>query len=599
MGKEVKSMNNVKVRTKLIIVMLAAFLAMTACVVFSTESMKAMQTKALETIESDKRASYDEMIQNQVDNVISLCQNIYTQYEAGVYTREEAKKLAADEIRQLRYGDGGYFWVDQYDGTNVVLLGSQTEGTNRLETKDGNGYQMVKEIIRVGKQADGGFTDYVYPKEGETDNQPKRSYSKAFAPFEWVIGTGNYTDYIDEKIDGIRSEYAAYVLSREGIFIGLVIAVEVLLIILLIVITRSITVPLKKAVVSIKTMGRGDFSQPTAPALLKRKDDFGQLSVFLENMRCEVGTLIGEVKGQASNISGMVEEIDENVRSLDHEIEEVSATTQELAAAMEETAASSQQIDAMSHEIETAAKSIATRSQDGALEADSIRDRAVVIKDTTQKKYEHTHEIHEDISDHLTKALEDIKIVDQIGILAESIMGITAQTNLLALNASIEAARAGEAGKGFAVVAEQIRVLAEQSKETVSNIQEVTQSVVGAVDNLAGDSARLLEFVGTDVVQNLEDFSQMADSYNDDAQKVDELVTDFSASSEELLASISGIMNGIGDVSKAASEGASGTTDIAQKTTVVVGKSSDIKEKASKAHASADVLKSQVEKFIV
>ena len=198
-----------------------------------------------------------------------------------------------------------------------------------------------------------------------------------------------------------------------------------------------------------------------------------------------------------------------------------------------------------------------------------------------------------------TKALEDIKIVDQIGILAESIMGITAQTNLLALNASIEAARAGEAGKGFAVVAEQIRVLAEQSKETVSNIQEVTQSVVGAVDNLAGDSARLLEFVGTDVVQNLEDFSQMADSYNDDAQKVDELVTDFSASSEELLASISGVMNGIGDVSKAASEGASGTTDIAQKTTVVVEKSSDIKEKASKAHASADVLKSQVEKFIV
>ena len=161
MGKEVKSMNNVKVRTKLIIVMLAAFLAMTACVVFSTESKKAMQTKALETIESDKRASYDEMIQNQVDNVISLCQNIYTQYEAGVYTREEAKKLAADEIRQHRYGDGGNFCVDQYDGTNVVLLGSQTEGTNRLETKDGNGYQMVKEIIRVGKQADGGFTDYV------------------------------------------------------------------------------------------------------------------------------------------------------------------------------------------------------------------------------------------------------------------------------------------------------------------------------------------------------------------------------------------------------------------------------------------------------
>ena len=105
MGKEVKSMNNVKVRTKLIIVMLAAFLAMTACVVFSTESIKAMQTKALETIESDKRASYDEMIQNQVDNVISLCQNIYTQYEAGVYTREEAKKLAEEKLQQSGMDD--------------------------------------------------------------------------------------------------------------------------------------------------------------------------------------------------------------------------------------------------------------------------------------------------------------------------------------------------------------------------------------------------------------------------------------------------------------------------------------------------------------
>ena len=98
-----------------------------------------------------------------------------------------------------------------------------------------------------------------------------------------------------------------------------------------------------------------------------------------------------------------------------------------------------------------------------------------MIKDTTQKKYEHTHEIHEDISDHLTKALEDIKIVDQIGILAESIMGITAQTNLLALNASIEAARAGEAGKGFAVVADEIRKLADESRNTANGIQNIVR----------------------------------------------------------------------------------------------------------------------------
>ena len=59
-----------------------------------------------------------------------------------------------------------------------------------------------------------------------------------------------------------------------------------------------------------------------------------------------------------------------------------------------------------------------------------------------------------EISGSLIQALEEAKVVEQIEVLAQSIMGITAQTNLLALNASIEAARAGEAGKGFAVVAD-------------------------------------------------------------------------------------------------------------------------------------------------
>ena len=155
--REEQFMNNVKVQTKLIIVMLATIVALVLCAVISSESMKQLQSKALETLEADERASYDEQIKQQVDNVISLCQTIYDQYQAGVYTEEEAKKLAADEIRQLRYGDAGYFWVDQYDGTNVVLLGNDTEGTNRMETKDANGYQMVKEIIRVGQEADGGY----------------------------------------------------------------------------------------------------------------------------------------------------------------------------------------------------------------------------------------------------------------------------------------------------------------------------------------------------------------------------------------------------------------------------------------------------------
>ena len=595
--REEQFMNNVKVQTKLIIVMLTTIVALVLCAVISSESMKQLQSKALETLEADERASYDEQIKQQVDNVISLCQTIYDQYQAGVYTEEEAKKLAADEIRQLRYGDAGYFWVDQYDGTNVVLLGNDTEGTNRMETKDANGYQMVKEIIRVGQEADGGYTDYVFPKEGETEPSPKRSYSKAFEPFGWVIGTGNYTDYIDDQVASIEKDFSSYVTGRMTLFIISTLIEGIIVVLLLIMIIISIIRPLKKCISSIGVMEQGDFSMGTA--LLKRRDDFGKLAASLESMRNEMSGLIGEVKSQATEITRMVQEIDDNIQALDEEIENVSATTEELAAGMEETAASSEEINAMSHEIESAAKSIATRSQDGATEADDIRDRAVGIKKTTTENDERTKAIHAEINEGLTKALEDIKVVDQIGVLAESIMEITGQTNLLALNASIEAARAGEAGKGFAVVADEIRVLAEQSKAAVVHIQDVTKNVVESVTNLADGAKKLLEFVGTDVVDSFAGFSDMADSYSNDAGSIDALVTDFSASSEQLLASINGVMDAIGEVSKAATEGATGTNDIAEKTGVVVEKAAEIKEKAEAAHHAADKLQQNVEHFIV
>ena len=592
-------MNNVKVQTKLAIVMLATIVALVLCAVISSESMKQLQSKALETMEADERESYDEQIKQQVDNVVSLCQTIYDQYQAGVYTEEEAKKLAADEIRQLRYGDGGYFWVDQYDGTNVVLLGNDTEGTNRMETKDANGYQMVKEIIRVGQEAEGGYTDYVFPKEGETEPSPKRSYSKAFEPFEWVIGTGNYTDYIDDKVASIEKDFTSYVTNKRTTFIISTIIEGAVVVFLLILIILSIIKPLKKCISSIGVMEQGDFSQALGTALLKRRDDFGKLAGSIESMRTEMNGLIGEVKSQATEITGMVQEIDTNIQALDEEIENVSATTEELAAGMQETAASSEEINAMSHEIESAAKSIATRSQDGAMEADDIRDRAVSIKKTTTENDKRTKAIHAEINEGLTKALEDIKVVDQIGVLAESIMEITGQTNLLALNASIEAARAGEAGKGFAVVADEIRVLAEQSKAAVVHIQDVTKNVVESVTNLADGAKKLLEFVGTDVVDSFAGFSDMADSYSNDAGSIDGLVTDFSASSEQLLASINGVMDAIGEVSKAATEGATGTNDIAEKTGIVVEKAAEIKEKAEAAHAAADRLQKNVEHFIV
>lgn len=592
-------MNNIKVRTKLVIVMVIALIALALCAVISNTSLSGLGNNALDIIENDMRSSYDEQIKAQVDNVISLCQSIYNRYEKGEYTLDEAEKLAADQIRDLRYGNNGYFWVDTYDGTNVVLLGNDTEGTNRMDAVDTNGFAYIQAIINAGKQEDGGFTDYVFPREGETESSPKRAYSKAFEPFGWVLGTGNYTDDIDDDVLDVKNEFSSYESNSRMAIIGIAVVMEVILISVLTLITVSIVKPLKKSLAHIEEIAQGDFSKEFEQDLLKRKDDFGQLADSLEKMRSEMNELIGEVKSEALEITGMVQEIDTSLQALDDQIENVSATTEELAAGMEETAASSEEINAMSHEIESAAKSIAERSQDGANEADEIRERAVKIKKDTDENDRRTRSIHEEINESLTKALDDIKVVDQINVLAKSIMDITGQTNLLALNASIEAARAGEAGKGFAVVADEIRVLAEQSKAAVAHIQEVTVNVTAAVENLANDAERLLEFVGNDVVESLGGFAEMANSYNSDAANVDSLVTDFSASSEQLLASINGVMDAISDVSKTATEGATGTTDIAEKVGIVVQETEAIKQKAETTYHSAEKLQKNVERFIV
>lgn len=592
-------MGHLKVKTKMSILLICVVCLTIFVGAISTFNLKNIQQDALVELEKQVRADYDQNIKEQVEGVISLLTVINAQYEAGTYTLEEAKKLAADQVRGMRYGESGYFWIDQLDGTNVVLLGNATEGTNRMGAKDADGYEMVKEIIRVGQEPDGGFADFVFPKEGETESSPKRSYSKEFEPFGWVVGTGNYTDYIDDTITAVESDYNTSFKTTIAQMMSGIVILFLIVVAIVIMIGMNITGALGSTVTCLENFSKGDFTKGMPDKIRKRRDDFGILANSIETMKENVSSLIGEVKTHAVNVSDKVVGINQHISVLNTDIEDVSATTEELAASMEETAASSEQITSMAHEIDEATRNIATRAQEGAEEAVNIHERATTGKDNANENRAQIRQINNEIKESLKKALNEAKVVEEIGILAESIMGITSQTNLLALNASIEAARAGEAGKGFAVVADEIRNLAEQSKDTVINIQGVTEKVTTAVSNLTTDSSRLLEFISTDVSKSFDLFEGMADTYNNDAAYVDTIVTDFSATSQQLHASIEGVLHAINEVSMAANEGAEGTTSIATKTSNVGTKASDITEAAQETAKIALQLRESIERFTV
>lgn len=592
-------LNNLRVRTKLLLLILLVFFAISAIAVVNIQKQSEANKVSLEVLEKTIRQDYDEYIKSQVNNVISLLDGVNKKYKDGEYTLEEAKKLSADLVRGLRYKDGGYFWADTTDGQNVVLLGNKTEGTNRLNAKDVNGYEMIKDIIKNGMKEDGGYTEYWFPKEGATEASPKRAYSKYYEPFGWVIGTGNYTDNID-KIIAEQSAITNENFDKNKMLMFGILAIDLILAIAVtVVISQEIIKGLNTAIDHMKVIATGDFSKQLPDRYINRKDDFGDLAKSMETMKSSIKVLIEKIQTESQSLYTIVDDVDKNIFGLDKDIQRISETTEILAASMEETAASSEELSASSHEIELAVRTIAEKSQEGSEAAAKISDRADLTKERVREAKEKTGNIILDVGKQLEKALEDAKVVEHIGVLSESIMEITGQTNLLALNAAIEAARAGEAGKGFSVVADEIRKLAEESKDTILQIQSVTTEVMTAVQKLSDSSSNLLNFVSNEVATDYEVFMEVGNKYSQDSEYVDGLMTDFSATTEELLSSIQSMTQVISEVANASSEGAKDISENAESAINIKHQSHEVSDLIKKSTESTMNLEREVKKFIV
>ena len=159
-------MKNLKVITKMALIGVTVLAFTIFSILFSINSMNSIEQQTIKGEEESIRTDYDNSIKNEVQIVITLLDSYNSDIQAGIYSKEEGMKLAAGKIRALRYGTDGYFWADQSDGTNVVLLGGSTEGTNRMDTKDATGYKMVEDFITNSVKNGSYFCDYQYPKEG-------------------------------------------------------------------------------------------------------------------------------------------------------------------------------------------------------------------------------------------------------------------------------------------------------------------------------------------------------------------------------------------------------------------------------------------------
>ncbi len=378
---------------------------------------------------------------------------------------------------------------------------------------------------------------------------------------------------------------------------------EIMFLILLvgIAVTYVIGSRIAKGVKSVEkrmnSMKDGDFQFTYNAKLLKTKDEVGSMAKASQLMKDNVGSVLDQVQKEANVIQTSAAHTLESVESISGDINEITSVTEQLSAVMEETTASAEEMNAATHEVEQEIKEMKDKTVYVNNLSVEIKERAEGLKAKSKESHATASAIYEQSNAQLRESISKAQTIDEIKELTETILKITAKTNLLAINASIEATRAGEAGKGFAVVADQIRVLAENSKNAVSSISQITENVSEAVMNVVEDSKQLLDFVDNTV---LKDYVMLVDTsaqYNSDADAVSDAVGEINRSSEKLYQSIQNISNGIGEVTEASIQGAERSVEIAEKASTISMKSSEVLAQNQHNQASIEELNKSMSFF--
>lgn len=331
--------------------------------------------------------------------------------------------------------------------------------------------------------------------------------------------------------------------------------------------------------------------------LVKRKDEIGIMARAVGGMRANLRGVVNQIQNASDLITSDINDLQNTTNDVNLMCTDNSATTEELAAAMEETSATTEMISNSIVEMQQSAEQIESLTISGDALSKQVMDRAAELKTNTGAAARRTRSMYEDVKEKADQALEDSKSVNKINELTEAIMSISSQTSLLALNASIEAARAGEAGRGFAVVATEIGNLANQTSDTVENINDIVKEVIAAVENMAGCLGETNSFLEETVLTDYSEFEKVGDQYQSDADNFKASMENIRVGIDELNTAIDRIVTAVSGISTTIGDAAGGVQDIAGKTTDIVSGTATTTSKVDECRVCIGDLKDIVGKF--
>ena len=507
-------------------------------------------------------------------NVMSYCQQ----------SQDSEKESILKDLQEIKSNNASYL--------KELKTTLQTDKLKKqLDTLTSDYSEYEKKLDEIMEMA---VTDSIGALE-ETNSNLSKYADKVAEDADGII-----TD--NDKVTNSQVKELSSKSSQANTVVNVVFCIVAVLVILVILCIEFVVIkPLKKidgelyVIIDEINNDKGDLSKRIS---LNRKDEIGMVSaninVFIEKLQ----SIMAKITSNSKQLDKTVGNVVGKVSTANSSACDISAVMEELSATMEEVAATVKNIDESTGVANGKVDRMAEETNNVLEYSNEMNDRATKLQETAKANKDETTQMVGTIIAELKNAMKESKQVEKISQLTTDILSISSQTNLLALNASKEAARAGEAGKGFAVVADEIRELAESSRKTANNIQEINELVISAVDGLIKSSNKIVDYVDETILPDYDNFVSSGEQYNNDSLHIKEIMDEFTALAGDLQGTISSMSEAINGITKAVEESADVVTSAAMSVDSLVADMNDVNKEMEANQDVSDKLRKETECFI-
>lgn len=245
----------------------------------------------------------------RLNDLVEISKGIIANYQKleldNKLTHEEAQLQAKEALRTLRFSNDDYFFLYDFDGRALMVAGNpKIEGEVLLGKTDKKGFKLWDAFVEIGRGPGNGYVEYWFPRAGQNEPKPKLAYISAVPQWQWIVGTGVYTDDVNDAVNKAALRYGLLSL------IVLVVAAVVALLV-----SRSVVSQLggepRDAAESMRKIANGDLGVEIVLA----KNDSVSLMASLKLMQMKLKNITTAIQDNSSDLTNQVEQFNAVAKS--------------------------------------------------------------------------------------------------------------------------------------------------------------------------------------------------------------------------------------------------------------------------------------------